>query len=266
MSGMNNNQSYSSTVSLTSDVELQYVDSWEDAKEYLINGNEDVLKLGDPNAPPKEVTDSNIPTPQKVKIINDGKCPTIAWENPKRALQFGDKLKVKIDFKPTFTLWMGLSPISEDLVCQDWIEAFEDYLNNHNAFSIKQDSSSQLPNDLNAYNFVVDDQYIFDTTPIEDYAKSYIKYVIDQNGNTNLVPYGVGTPPTSATKMQKKLNAKRGVVGGELGDSIWDTLAPEALATIKGLFDGGQTRNCQFRIRYEVEDGDKLLVSPCKCF
>ena len=247
------------TAEFASDVE--FVDNAKDLKSYLVDGDDSVINVSNPDNPPI-VEDSSIPTPQKVKIINDGKCPTIAWENPKRALQFGDKLKVKIDFKPTFTLWMGLSPISEDLVCNEWIVAFEDFLNNHNAFSIKQNSASQIPNDLNAYNYIVDDQYIFDTSPVEDYAKSYIKYVIDQNGNTSLVPYGVGNPPTSATKMQKKLNAKSGVVGGELADSLWDTLAPEALATIKGLFDGGQTRNCQFRIRYEVQDGSKILVSP----
>lgn len=244
---------------LTSDI--QYVDNGEDLYKYLVLEDDSVVKTGDPTHP-VEVESSNIPTPQKVKIINDGKCPTIAWDNPKRALQFGDKLKVKIDFKPTFTLWMGLSPISEELVCQDWIVAFEDFLNSHNAFSIKQNSSSILPNDLNAYNYIVDDQYIFDTSPVEDYAKSYIKMVIDQNGDTSLVPYGVGQPPTQARNLQKKLNAKSGVVGGNITESLWDTLAPEALATIKGLFDGGQVRNCQFRIRYEVQDGNKLLVSP----
>lgn len=240
--------------------EIGYVNTLDDLKAYMKNGDETKVEYSDPNNPPV-VESSNIPTPQKVQILDNGENPMIVWDNPKTALKFGDKLNVEIQFKPTFSLWQDLS-FTESVICRNWLEAFKGKLDNHNAFCVLKNSDSVLNNNLNGYNVIFDDNYIFDTSPVTDYAKSYIKMVIDQNGETNLVPYGVGEPPTQARNIQKKINSKSGVVGGALSDTLWETLAPEALATIKGLFNGGTVTSSNFRIRYSCKDGNKILVSP----
>ena len=267
------NNEYLNTLSFKNDIE--YVSSIEDMKKYLIDGDNSVVNTGDPNVIP-EVSGS-VPTPQKVKILDDGSNPAISWTNPKTVNKI-DGINIEIKWKPALNLSYG-ADFKDTVLSEDFFNVYSGSLADsmgvlYDCFCIPSQSNTTFSNVLNGFNTLFDTHYVFDIDPSSDYDKSYVKFVINQDSNIHLdlYPYGVGNPPSVTggstnnlvggaiddKKSSKKNNTKNNqdIVGGD-----WADLAQNAISTLKGVYDTAVVANSDFMIRYYYMNNGKKVVS-----
>lgn len=199
ITGTRDNKTFSGSVEIPDDIE--YVNSWEDAKKYLIDGNEDVLHVGDPNEVEVK-SNSNIPTPQKVHVADDGNNPTITWINPKGLkVSVTSEPMVEIQWKPTINLDFVLKR-SLELISPDWITVANDVLQDYTGFTIRGNKGTPISEQLNAYNLLYDDKFVYqydsnDDDYVEMIARNQgipLNPVYDGGGGYHLIEAGVVSP------------------------------------------------------------------------
>lgn len=263
------------------EMEVQYVETLNDVKKYL-QGDNSVVKNGDPTN--NEIVDENgnIPTPQGVKLYNDGQCVGLVWDNPKMINKlvgkYGD-VSVEIKFRPTLNYNLDLFR-SKTLTPTEYIGGLTTSLSDHgslyNGFMTLFSNRSTVSNKLDKYNIKFDNHYIFTDNILDsDYANLVCKmlghklwYVPDSLLDAVLPARGGSLPAnTLAGEMiDKKSNGVKAGEGGsavDVGLKVLDSLGnlSDFVTNTKELMNNVTVGHSDYMIRYYMMDGNKKICS-----
>lgn len=274
--------------------DVQYIDTPENLYKYMIQNNDDVVKTGDPFSP-IVTEDGNIPTPQKVNLWDSAQnCAGLTWENPnsinKYVKDLGDNVGVEIEWKPSIALTLGMLTV-DSLTSSEWLPVYKGVISKSgsliNAFVSKKNDNARLDNNLNGYNYEIDDKFIF-TPTLND--NDYLEQIAKNNhvrlwyaNEDNVVGGSLNDSEVKSFKKNNindsnELKTTKNVIGGEVESEYGDegiNVAPSGISKLdliqgiitgvgkvgKWIFDSFQIDTSNYRVRYYVKDGNNYSVS-----
>lgn len=287
----NPSQKLVTTTSLETDVD--YVDNLTDLQKFL-NGDYTVVNHGNPSKP-TTTQDGNLPTPQKVNLWDSAQnCAGLTWDNPKSINKYikelGDNVGIEIEWKPSIALTFGMLTV-DSLTSSEWLPVYKGVISKSgsliNAFVSKKNNNARLDNNLNGYNYEIDDKYIFTpTTNDNDYLEQIAKnnhvrlwYANEDNvTGGSLNESDVRSFKKNTLDDSNELMTNKNVVGGEAETPVGEegvNVAPSGISKLdliqgiitgvgkvgKWIFDSFQIDTSNYRVRYYVKDGNDYTVS-----
>lgn len=154
LNSLNNGQPFITDFYETSN-NIEYVNSFEDAKKYIYKNDDSVVNTGNPINPPLPEDDS-LPVPQALTLDlknNENAYPPFlsgSWSNPNSLLASYDAsdVQIEVQYKPNFQYYKKIFDIKLGSgQSDDWISVNTDSIDNFKKWTIVLNNSNNLPPD-----------------------------------------------------------------------------------------------------------------------